>query len=369
MFNRYYAGKRVLVTGHSGFKGAWLSLWLEELGATVWGAGLPSPTRPNLYSIVRSHAPSREILGDIRDPRFLLTVFRKARPEAVFHLAAQACVRTSYRQPRQTAETNVMGAVHLLEAIRHTGFAGPVVIVTSDKCYENIGREIGFRENDPLGGHDVYSASKAACEILTHAWRHSFFSGATSPVRIATARGGNVIGGGDYAPDRIVPDCIRALIRKAPIAVRSPESVRPWQHVLDCLSGYLWLGACLASAPPDSPLASPFNFGPGPGANRPVRELVEALLRHWPGQWRDASDAQAPHEAIRLNIAIDKAVIRLRWLPTWPFDETVRQTAVWYRARHGERHPDLLGLSRQQIAQFTQAATAQNVAWTRSTAP
>ncbi|MBP8260827.1 MAG: CDP-glucose 4,6-dehydratase [Verrucomicrobia bacterium] len=369
MFNGYYAGKRVLVTGHSGFKGAWLSLWLEELGATVCGAGLPAPTRPNLYSIVRSHAFSREILGDIRDPRFLQAALRKARPEAVFHLAAQACVRASYRQPRQTVETNVMGTAHLLEAIRLTGFAGPVVIVTSDKCYENIGREIGFRENDPLGGHDVYSASKAACEILTHAWRRSFFSGSDSPVRIATARGGNVIGGGDYAPDRIVPDCIRALMRKDPIAVRSPESVRPWQHVLDCLSGYLWLGACLASAPSGSPLASPFNFGPGPGANRPVRELVEALLRHWPGQWRDASDPRAPHEAIRLNIAIDKAVIRLRWLPTWTFDETVCQTAVWYRARHAERRPDLLSLSRQQIAQFTQAAAAQNAAWTRSTVP
>ena len=277
-------------------------------------------------------------------------------PDIVFHLAAQPIVRHSYDAPLETATTNILGSAHVLEALRQNEIDCPVVVVTSDKCYENDGTSRAFSETDPLGGHDIYSASKAAVEIMTRSWQRAFKG------RIATARAGNVIGGGDYGLDRIVPDCVRALETGESIAVRSPDATRPWQHVLDCLSGYLWLGARLAD---DESFASAFNFGPTPEAQRPVRELVERFLQHWPGEWHDASDANAPYEAATLSLAIDKARQQLGWQPVWDFATTVHRTARWYHQRHVVKVDDLHGLSLAQLEAFTSDAIRQEIVWAK----
>ncbi len=374
-FGGYYEGRRVLVTGHTGFKGAWLSLWLRELGAVVSGLSLDPPTDPNLYEIVRPRAfpndgGGRDERGDIRGITVVEEAFNHAAPEVVFHLAAQPLVRLSYEQPLETLASNVMGTAHVLEAVRRRGAACTVVVVTSDKCYENREWEFAYRENDPLGGHDVYSMSKGASELVAGAWRHSFFqAGGTGDVRVVTARAGNVIGGGDFARDRIVPDAAAALAAGKAVPVRNPRATRPWQHVLECLGGYLWLGARLAKAEDADErrrLESAFNFGPGPGANRPVGELVAEFLKHWPGgKWEDLSGTigKQPHEASRLNLAIDKADMLLGWFPVWPFAETVRRTAAWYHQKASSGDAGLFDLCLAQINDYTAAAAERNAAW------
>ncbi|MBV9657220.1 MAG: CDP-glucose 4,6-dehydratase [Verrucomicrobia bacterium] len=380
MFGGFYSGKRVLVTGHTGFKGAWLALWLRELGAEVHGFALDPPTTPNLYEIIRPRlAADADGCGDIRDFAAVSAALDRAGPDLVFHLAAQPLVRLSYAEPLETFATNALGTAHLLEAVRRRGQPCAVVVVTSDKCYENREWEFAYRENDPLGGHDVYSMSKAATELVAASWRRAFFQASDSPcICLATARAGNVIGGGDYARDRIVPDCVRALMAGEPIPVRNPHASRPWQHVLECLSGYLWLGACLAgaasahdggSAP--ASLQSAFNFGPGSGANRPVFEVVEALLRVWPGgRWENrrvlaGTAAPSPHEAGRLNLAIDKAESVLGWRPLWRFEESIEQTALWYQRRHAGRAADAaqLDFTRSQIAAYSALAELRRLPW------
>ena len=378
-FGGVYRGKRVLVTGHTGFKGAWLSLWLRELGATVSGLSLDPPTDPNLYDIIRHRAfpgGGDDGRGDIRALAAVEDALERSRPEWIFHLAAQPLVRLSYEQPLETLATNVMGTAHLLEGVRRRAAPCTIVVVTSDKCYENREWEFAYRENDPLGGHDVYSMSKGASELVAGAWRHSFFrTAAGHGIRMATARAGNVIGGGDFARDRIIPDAIAALAAGRPIPVRNPHATRPWQHVLECLGGYLWLGARMALAEGDverQRLESAFNFGPGPGANRPVGELVGEFLRHWPGgSWENLGGRPGaqPHEASRLNLAIDKADAVLGWFPVWPFEETVRRTAAWYHhwaeiRRGSTEQPDaLLPLCLDQLADYTVAAAARQVRW------
>ena len=255
--------------------------------------------------------------------------------------------------------------MRLLEAVRAAGLPCPVIVVTSDKCYENRGWEWGYRERDPLGGHDVYSMSKAAAELVAQSWRRSFFQTDARLGPLATVRAGNVIGGGDYAEDRIVPDCVRALLGGKPIAVRNPAATRPWQHVLDCLSGYLWLGARLAQPQCDARLADAFNFGPAAPSNQPVSALVTELLRHWPGEWRDESDPAAPHEASFLHLSTDRAAQWLGWFPTSDFAEAVRDTARWYRARHVEG-ADMVAFSRAQIADFTAVAVQRGLAWAQA---
>ena len=368
----------MLVTGHTGFKGAWLSLWLRELGAVVSGLSLDPPTDPSLYDIIRPRAfpetdGGHDGRGDIRGIAVVEEALNRVEPEVIFHLAAQPLVRLSYEQPLETLASNVMGTAHVLEAVRRRGNACTVVVVTSDKCYENHEWEFAYRENDPLGGHDIYSMSKGASELVAAAWRHSFFqaAGGANDVRMATARAGNVIGGGDFARDRIVPDAATALVAGLAVPVRNPHATRPWQHVLECLGGYLWLGARLAQAEEADErrrLESAFNFGPGPGANRPVGELVTEFLKHWPGgKWDDLSGAlgKQPHEASRLNLAIDKADMLLGWFPVWPFAETVRRTAAWYyrRAMSPGDHAAMLALSLEQLNDYTAAAAAKSAVW------
>jgi CDP-glucose 4,6-dehydratase len=363
MFLGFYHGKRILVTGHTGFKGAWLSLWLNKLGAKVWGVSLPPPTQPNLHELIQSQVFAGEITCDIRDAEALAAAVKKVQPDVVFHLAAQAIVRRSYAEPLETFQTNALGTANVLEAVRQAGLPCVVLVVTSDKCYENREWEFAYREIDPLGGHDVYSMSKGAAELVASAWRRSFFLPNPKLGPVATARAGNVIGGGDYAPDRIVPDCVRALIEKRPILVRNPAAVRPWQHVLECLSGYLWLAARLSREPRTSPLAGAFNFGPDPAARQPVRRLVEEFLRHWPGEWVDGSQPDAPHEATFLGLSIDKAAALLGWRPGWDFCEAVQRTVAWYHERHVGHSRDLLGFSLAQIEDYAAAARRRGLPW------
>jgi len=365
-FDNFYAAKRVLVTGHTGFKGSWLALWLKKLGAEVCGLGLKPPTDPNLYEVIRAGVFVREHECDIRDLKAVAAAVKQTAPDLVFHLAAQPLVRRSYADPVETFETNALGTVHLLEAVRHSELPCAVVVITTDKCYQDQEREDGCRETDPLGGHDVYSMSKAAAELVIQSWRKSFFLPNSKLGNVASGRAGNVIGGGDYAEDRIVPDCIRALLAGKPIPVRSPSAVRPWQHVLDCLSGYLWLGVCLTRADRQTSLASPFNFGPGTQANLSVNELVREILRLWPGSWEPAGQPGAPRETHRLNLSIDKAAALLHWFPTWTFGEAIQQTVAWYRERHVRQNPDMPGFSLRQIDAFSSAAAAKRLAWAQS---
>ncbi len=364
MFNGFYRGKTVLVTGHTGFKGGWLALWLHHLGATVWGLGLEAPTHPNLHEVVRSQIFAKEITADVRDLKKVERALVRARPDIIFHLAAQPLVRRSYTHPLETLATNALGTANLLEAVCHAGLPCAVVVITSDKCYANRGGGPDFRETDPLGGDDVYSMSKAATELVVQSWRQSFFRTNPQLGNVATARAGNVIGGGDYAADRLVPDCVRALLAQRPIPVRNPGATRPWQHVLDCLSGYLWLGARLAQTEKNSPLAGAFNFGPGPAGSLPVSELVREILRHWPGEWQSVEGPECPREAARLQLDIDKAAALLQWRPVWDFRQAVAQTVAWYSQRHVARHPDLAAFSLGQIEEFTAAARKQPAVWT-----
>lgn len=363
MFGNYYKNKRVLITGHTGFKGAWLSLWLKKLGAEVIGLSLPAPTQPNLHELVGQEACAREFVCDLRHADALRKAMDAAQPDVIFHLAAQALVRRSYAEPVDTVTTNVLGTVYLLECIRQLELGGPTLVVTTDKCYENREWEFGYRETDPLGGHDIYSASKAAVEIVTQSWRRSFFQPGAKLGPLATARAGNVIGGGDYAEDRLVPDCVRAFLENRVLSIRNPHAVRPWQHVLECLSGYLWLVAKLSGEGKDTPLNSAFNFGPDPASRRPVKELIDEFRRHWPGEWQDCSDATAPHEARLLTLSIEKASAWLDWRPVWDFAETVKQTAWWYRERHLELNPDMQAVTRRQIELYAESARRGGLAW------
>lgn len=333
MFGEFFAGKSVWITGGTGFKGAWLAEWLLLCGARVGVFSLPPPTDPSLFVQLglASRVDWRE--GDIRDAAAVRKSLLGFLPDFVFHLAAQPLVRLSYTEPVETYQANVLGSIHVLEALRQLEKPCAAVMVTTDKCYENREWLHGYREEDPLGGHDPYSSSKAACEIAIASWRRSFFHG--HPVKVASARAGNVIGGGDWAADRIIPDCIRSLANGNPIPVRNRKSTRPWQHVLEPLSGYLQLAARLSDGDQtNSPLCSAFNFGPNPGSNRTVAEVVEEVLKHWSGSWVDQTAPNAPHEAGKLNLTTEKAFHLLGWQPRWDFETAVQKTVEWYRAMH-----------------------------------
>ena len=370
MFNDLYKNKRVLLTGHTGFKGSWLAEWLLALGAEVTGLSLPPPTNPALFDQLGLAARLNHRVGDIRDLGTVRAALAACQPDYVFHLAAQPLVRLSYDQPVETYATNVLGTAHVLEAVRLANRPCTVIAITTDKCYENREWVHSYREEDAMGGYDPYSSSKGAAELVIHAYRRSYFSphhegAAGAGVRLASCRAGNVIGGGDWALDRIVPDCIRALQRGETIPVRNKVATRPWQHVLEPLSGYLWLGAALsADARPAyaSPFASAFNFGPALTSNRTVAELVQEVLKHWPGRWEDRSDPKAVHEAKLLNLATDKAFHFLKWQPVWNFEQTLAQTVGWYRDCVANP-ADARSLTARQISEYAAAAKAVGLPW------
>jgi CDP-glucose 4,6-dehydratase len=366
LFGSAFNGKRVLVTGHTGFKGAWLCEWLLGLGAEVTGLSLPPATEPSLFEQLGLARRLRHIVGDIQEAAVSRQAVIESKPDFVFHLAAQALVRESYRRPRETFAVNVMGTAHLLEALRDYAKPCAAVFITSDKCYENREWHHGYRETDALGGRDPYSASKAAAEIIIASYRVSFFQ--KHPVKIASCRAGNVIGGGDWAAERIVPDCMAALQKGKTILVRNRRATRPWQHVLEPLSGYLWLGASMAVAKLrfcEAPLlASAFNFGPNRDANRTVEELVQEVSRHWPGRWQDKSDAGAPHEAGLLQLSTDKAAALLRWFPAWSFAEAVAKTVQWYRsARAFQSAKEYQKLTCRQVSEYVGRARELQLPW------
>ncbi len=359
-----YAGKRVLVTGHTGFKGTWLSLWLQSLGAEVFGYSLAPSTQPSLFELSQAELQLTHELGDVRDASRLATYVADVRPDFVFHLAAQALVRESYLSPLETLATNVMGTANLLEAVRAANVPARVVIVTSDKCYENQEWSWGYRENEAMGGYDPYSMSKGCAELVTSSWRRSFFTSPKSNVRVASARAGNVIGGGDWSQDRIVVDCVNNLLTQQPIGLRNPSSTRPWQHVLEPLSGYLLLGSMLNS-PDGERFADAWNFGPSVQSVRPVRELVEAVIERWgSGTWQDLSDPRAPHEAQLLSLNWEKAHHKLGWSPVWEFAVCIQTTVDWYKAWNTKGTP-IRKLCLEQIQAYTEHAQAKQLAWAR----
>jgi CDP-glucose 4,6-dehydratase len=319
-----FRGKHVVITGHTGFKGSWLALALHKLGARLYGLSLPPPTSPSHFEVSSIGSLFEEsAIGDVRARRLVESTLDRAQPVIVFHLAAQALVRESYREPLETFDTNVVGTASVLDAVRRRSPHSAVVVVTSDKCYEEANLDRGYREDDPLGGHDPYSASKAAAELVAASFRRSF------NLRIATARAGNVIGGGDWAHDRIVVDAMRALLDGDPIPVRNPNAVRPFQHVLEPVSGYLRLAAALMN---DAKYASAWNFGPDPGSETTVRDLVERMINiYGSGSWVDRSNPGAVHEARQLVLDASHAR-ELGWKPRWSLDQALERAVGWYRA-------------------------------------
>jgi CDP-glucose 4,6-dehydratase len=364
-FGQVYQGKRVLVTGHTGFKGGWLSLWLHALGAEVSGYALAPEPGDSLFALIPPQTFKHSWIADLRDAESMKQAIAECQPDIIFHLAAQPIVGISYRAPLDTFTTNALGTAILLEAVREANCPAAVVVVTSDKCYRNDNTGRPFQETDPLGGHDVYSMSKAATELVVSAWHASFFAHSNTLGPLATGRAGNVIGGGDYAEDRIVPDAVRSFVNKKALVLRRPQATRPWQHVLESVSGYLALGQRLLSSPDKTRLLN-FNFGPDFEAERSVQELMDCWLATWPDAIDVHSEPQPAYgEATRLSLDHSLAVRELGWKPVWDFQQTVTQTAAWYRERH-ERKADadgMLQFTLGQINAYTRDAALAGVSW------
>jgi CDP-glucose 4,6-dehydratase len=356
LFVDNYRGKRVLVTGHTGFKGSWLALWLHEMGAKVTGISLPQESRPNHWDLLNLSIDDRRL--DIREFPALRHVVEETRPEIVFHLAAQPLVRRSYREPLETWSTNVMGTANVLEACRLTPSVRAIVAITTDKCYESREWHWGYRENDRLGGHDPYSASKAGAELVAASYRSAFFNTPGAPL-LATARAGNVVGGGDWSEDRLIPDLVRALEQNHSLEIRAPTATRPWQHVLESLSGYLLLGQKLLME--DETFAGAWNFGPEPEGNRTVAEVLAKLNQQWEDMRWHVIDRPQPHETTLLYLDSSKARSLLHWQSVWSIDVTVANTAAWYRAWLERGHI----ITRQQLADYVTVAAQANIGWAK----
>lgn len=353
IFQQFYKGKTVLVTGHTGFKGSWLAIWLHEMGAKVIGYALDPATDRDNFVLTGLAEKITDIRGDIRDAEAVNAVFEKYQPEIVFHLAAQPIVRLSYEQPVETYQTNVMGTINVMEAFRRCASSRVAVMITTDKCYENREQIWGYRENEPMGGYDPYSSSKGAAEIAISSWRRSFMHPDKYEQHhkaIASVRAGNVIGGGDWAKDRIIPDCIRALEASQPIAIRNRTAVRPWQHVLEPLSGYLLLAQKMWENP--TRYCEGWNFGPNAESIATVWDIASLLIRHYgSGALKDASDPNAVHEANLLMLDISKARFQLGWNPRLNLNQTAKLTAEWYLRYQNE---DVYSLCVKQIEQYLQ---------------
>lgn len=364
LFNNIYQGMTVLLTGHTGFKGSWLAAWLHLLGANVVGFSLPEPpTTPNNFDIARLHERVVDLRGDVRDATAVVNLIDTYKPTLIFHLAAQPIVLRGVAEPQLTFDVNVNGTVNVLEATRRVGHVRGIVVVTTDKVYENREWPWGYRENDRLGGHDPYSASKAMAELAAHAYRSTFFSPRTHAqhgVALATARAGNVIGGGDFGAYRLVPDCMRALMAGAPIGVRNPLSVRPWQHVLEPLSGYLWLGTRLLQE--GGAFAEAWNFGPREQRGISTREVAEALIARWgSGSWVCTEPGYAKLETGTLRLSWEKAAARLGWQPVFSWDETLQEIVAWFKAY--QAGADMYAVLQAHIAAYAQRAQALGLPW------
>lgn len=359
-FNNHYHGKTVLVTGHTGFKGAWLCQWLLELGAKVVGYSIDIPTTPSLFEALNLESQITHITGDIRDLNAVKAAFDSAQADMVFHLAAQPLVKLSYDDPITTFETNVLGMLNVLEAGRNCTTLKQMVLITSDKCYQNVEWEWGYRETDALGGDDPYSGSKGAAELVARSYIASYYHHDAAP-RVAITRAGNVIGGGDWAKDRIIPDSVRAWSQGKTVTIRSPKATRPWQHVLEPLSGYLHLGACLATQP--NCHGEPFNFGPSSQVNETVEALLDAFGEHWDkAQWELEGTPPVAQESMLLKLCCDKAQHHLSWQAVWGFSDTIKATAEWY-SHYYSNSGDRSSLTKNQIKEYSAAAKTKGIAW------
>ena len=365
LFGNVYRGKRILITGHTGFKGSWLTAWLLSLGADVLGYSFNIPTNPSNFEVLGLENKIKHVIGDTRNLNDLKKVFDEFSPEIVFHLAAQAITRFSYDIPQETFSTNMGGTVNVLECIRHSKSVKTAVMITSDKCYQNVEWIWGYRENDSLGGDDPYSASKACAEIASASYIKSFFTKTCAPM-IATARAGNVVGGGDWALDRVVPDCARSFSNGLKLEIRNPKATRPWQHVLEPLSGYLWLGASLLQG--DNEVSGEaFNFGPLNDVNRKVEELINEFIKHWgSGEWHspDSNEHQGKKECNLLKLNCDKAFQYLNWQAVLSFENTIRMTADWYRDYYNGQK-DMYTTTMLQIDEYANLARERRLAWVK----
>ncbi len=363
-FKNAYKGKKVFITGHTGFKGSWLSLWLSYLGAEVTGYSLKPPTQPNMFEAIGLEQVIQSKIGDILDPKSLNLAIENCRPDFVFHLAAQPLVRLSYQEPKLTYETNVIGTLNVLEAVRKTPSVKSCVVITTDKCYENKEWPYGYRENDPLGGYDPYSSSKACSELVVSAYRNSFFNssefGKAHETALASARAGNVIGGGDWAADRLVPDCIRYLNEARPIELRNPGATRPWQHVMEPIAGYLWLGALLYNK--NTLYNEAWNFGPYDESVVSVEKVVREIIRLWGKGEIIINKEKHPHEASLLKLDISKAQSKLGWKPVYSIQNALDKTVKWYM-EYFDNKDNIKEFTIRQIEEYTKSARSLNIEW------
>ncbi|MFI5125154.1 MAG: CDP-glucose 4,6-dehydratase [Chitinophagales bacterium] len=367
MFNNIYKDKKIIVTGNTGFKGSWLSLWLHELGARVTGISKDIPTSPSLFKELELEKKTAHHFANICDGARMKEIFAQVQPDFVFHLAAQPIVSVSYEDPIETFQTNTMGTANILEALKTITGPCHAVIITSDKCYDNVEWIWGYRERDPLGGKDPYSASKAAAEMVIKTYFHSYFNKPGSKVRLTTVRAGNVIGGGDWALNRIVPDCFRSWNDQRAVRIRNPHSTRPWQHVLEPLSGYLRAGQMLAETTSGDIHGEPFNIGPSAEQNHTVLELLQAVKTFWKSgsvkEYFEISDNRGFHEAGLLKLNCDKALYYLQWKPALDFAATARFTGEWYNHYYNNGKKGISSYTVHQIQEYTEAAREKSIAW------
>lgn len=359
IFNGQYKGKKVFVTGHTGFKGAWLTLWLKELGAEVLGYSLEPNTKPSMFELCNVKENIINVIGDIRDSEKLEDSMSKFKPDIVFHLAAQPLVRLSYSEPKMTYETNVIGTLNVYEAARKCSSVKAIVSITTDKCYENKEWVYGYRENDPMGGYDPYSSSKGCAELLTASYRNSYFN--DLGVGIASTRAGNVIGGGDWAEDRLIPDFLRAVSVNEPLIIRNPIATRPWEHVLEPLSGYLWLGALLLQGKKE--FSCGWNFGPLDSDVLSVEEILNLSIESYGKGKFEVDKSAQPHEAKLLKLDISKARAELKWRPVYNVEKTVEKTMEWYRTFYENKEVDMKEITIKQIHEFIDEAKKNKILW------
>ncbi|MGL6107477.1 CDP-glucose 4,6-dehydratase [Romboutsia sp.] len=360
LFKSIYNGKKVLVTGHTGFKGSWLCLWLKQLGADVIGYSLNPNTNPSFFKVLNIESEITSIIGDIRDEKYLNDTIQKYKPEIVFHLAAQPLVRLSYLEPKNTYETNVIGTLNLFESVIKSDSVNAIVNITTDKCYENKEWIYGYREIDPMGGYDPYSSSKGCVELLTNSYRQSFFNDLN--ISVASVRAGNVIGGGDWAEDRLVPDIARSISQNKVIVTRNPMSTRPWQYVLEPLSGYLWIGALMLQK--HNNLSEGWNFGPNYNDILSVEEVIKKSIGVWGrGNYTAESCENQLHEANLLKLDISKAKAKLKWRPVYDSNRAIEETINWYKEFYENEKFNAKEFSINQIKEYTKVAISKNIIW------